>query len=135
MAGAAPRHGKLHDLSPIFFVLFAHHDYGAAMPALGILLMALLVPRREAFDRLLRSTGVQPVPIWIAVMIVLSRARFSSIATNRSRWMHMCRCSSARYSRAAGYLIPEGFRNCFLNISTTTGLSARWAILRRLRQS
>src|SRR3954464_3983164 len=66
--------GELHGLSPIFFVLFTFYDYGAAMLALGVLLVALFVPRREAFDRLLRYLGSHPLPIAGAVTALWSIA-------------------------------------------------------------
>src|SRR4051812_17960629 len=62
--------GGMTGLAPIFFLLFTLFDFSAAMLALGILLLALFVPRWDGFDRLLRSIGEHPYTIGGAVAVL-----------------------------------------------------------------
>src|SRR5690242_4298845 len=61
-----------HDLAPIFITLFENDDYGAAMLALGILVVALFVPRQERLHRMLRWVGEHPYRVAGVVSVLLA---------------------------------------------------------------
>lgn len=124
--------GELHGLSPIFFVLLTFYDYGAAMLALGILLLALFVPRVPGVDRLLRALGEHPVAVGAATAVLLS---IGARVVYRNQPLSMDEYAALFQSQvfAAGHIsgkfpvdllnfvIPEGFQNFFLNTSRVTG--------------
>ncbi|MEJ0085358.1 MAG: hypothetical protein WDO72_06740 [Pseudomonadota bacterium] len=119
-------------LAPIFFVLFTFYDYGAAMLALGILLIALFVPHWAGLDRLLHWLGDHPVAIGCAVATLLS---LGALVVYRNQPLSMDEYAATFQSQvfAAGhisgkfpldllnFLIPESFQNFFLNASKATG--------------
>jgi len=124
--------GEMHGLSPIFYVLFSFYDYGAAMLALGILLVALFMPRWDKFNRLLRWLGEHPLYIGSTVAVLLS---LGTLFIYRNHPLSMDEYAATFQGRvfAAGhltgkypvdllnYLIPESFQNFFLNTSKATG--------------
>jgi hypothetical protein len=126
------RSGDPGGLTPIFFVLFAFFDYVPAMLSLGILLVALFVPRWGGFERLLRMLGEHPVWAGSAVAALFS---FGSIFIYRNQPLSMDEFSPFFQSQAfaagrlAGnypvdlmnFLVPREFQNYFLNVSKVSG--------------
>ena len=124
--------GNPGPLTPIFFVLFAIYDYGAAMLGLGILLVAMFVPRRDGVDRLLSWLGEHPILIGAATAVLLS---LGALFVYHGRPLAMDEYAAVFQSQifAAGHVsgklpvdllnsvIPEGFQNYFLNVSKITG--------------
>jgi len=124
--------GDLHGLAPIFFALFTYFDYSAALLALGILLVALFVPRWDGIDRLLRWTGQHPYLIGGAVAVLFS---IGALLIYHNQPLSMDEYAAAFQSKAfaAGHLsghfppdllnllVPEGFQQVFLSTSKTTG--------------
>jgi hypothetical protein len=124
--------GDLHGLAPIFFVLFTFFDHGAATLALGILLVAVFIPRWDGFDALLRSIGQRPYMIGGAVAVLSS---IGTLVIYHNQPLSMDEYAAVFQSKAfaAGHLsgrfspdllnllIPEGFQQIFLGASKTTG--------------
>ncbi len=124
--------GDAGGLAPIFYVLFSFYDYGAALFTLGILLVALFVPRWDGFDRLLRWLGAHPLWIAGAVTVVLS---LGTLFIYRNQPLSMDEFAPFFQSQifAAGrltaqypvdlldLLIPAEFQVSFLNTSKLTG--------------
>ena len=127
--------GTTLDISLIFMVLFRYFDYDAAILALGILVLAVFVPRWNGFDRLLRWLGEYPLSIAVSVSLLCSLgARFFY----REHPLSMDEYASLFQSQvfAAGkisgqfpvdlldFLIPKDFQNHFLNVSRATGATS-----------
>lgn len=124
--------GETAGLAPIFFVLFAFFDYGAALLALVILLLALFVPSRAWLDTLLRGLGEHPVlagslvaMVWSVGTLVIYQDQPLSMdefaAVFQSQVFASGQISATYPVDLLNHLIPEGFQNYFLNTSRTTG--------------
>lgn len=119
-------------LALIFYVLFTYYDFHAALLALGILLMALFVPRVEAFGRLLRWLGEHPLIVGGAAAVVLSLGTLFAYHNQPLSMDEYCAVFQAQVfasGHLAGrlppdllnFLIPEVFQNEFLFTSKVTG--------------
>ncbi|MEJ0038798.1 MAG: hypothetical protein WDO68_22440 [Gammaproteobacteria bacterium] len=124
--------GSPYALAPIFFVLFSFFDYGAAMLALGILLVAMFVPQWNGFNRLLRWMGERPYPIAAAVAVLLSVGAlviYHNQPLSMDEYAPVFQSQAFASGRLSGrfpvdllnLLIPENFQNFFLTLSKTTG--------------
>jgi hypothetical protein len=119
-------------LAPIFYALFAVYDYGAAMLSLGILMVALFVPRWDGFTRLLRWMGQHPYLIGGGVAVLLP---IGTLLVYHNQPLSMDEYAPVFQSKAfaSGHLsgsfpvdlmnllVPEGFQNYFLSVSKSTG--------------
>jgi hypothetical protein len=124
--------GDPGSLTPIFFVLFSFYDHGAAMLALGILLVAMFVPRRSGFDLLLARLGAHPYRIAAIVTLLLSLGawfvyRAQPLAMDEYTPLFQSQVFATGHLSGhfppdlMNFLIPEGFQNYFLNVSRSTG--------------
>jgi hypothetical protein len=121
-----------HGLTPIFFTLFAYGDYGAAVCALVILVLAAVTPVDLPARRLLRWAGEHPCIIAAVSAIVLS---LGALFVYHDHPLSMDEYAAYFQSRAfaAGHLtgtfplplmdwlIPPGFQDYFLNVSHASG--------------
>jgi hypothetical protein len=131
--------GEQHDLSRIFFVLFAFEDYGATVCELLIILAAVFVASRIPANRVLRAAGEHPGVVAALSALVLSAG---AVFVYHDHPLSMDEYAAYFQSQvfAAGHLtgqlplpqidwlIPPGFQNFFLSVSPTTGqvASAYW---------
>jgi hypothetical protein len=124
--------GEMHGLATIFFVLFTYFDYGAAMLSLGILLVAMFVPRWDGFNRLLRWMGERPYVIGGAVAVLLSVGTlmvYHDQPLSMDEYAPVFQAKAFASGHLAGrfpvdllnLLVPEGFQNYFLTTSKATG--------------
>ena len=63
--------GEIPGLTTIFFVLFAHEDYGAAACELLILVAAVFIASRIPVRKLLRGVGERPATVAAITAVVL----------------------------------------------------------------
>ena len=124
--------GLTPGLAPIFYALFTYFDYDAAMLALGILLLALFVPRRDGVNRLLGWMGEHPYWIGGGVAVLLP---IGTLIIYHNQPLSMDEYAAVFQSKAfaSGHLsgqfptdlinllVPEGFQNFFLSVSKSTG--------------
>jgi len=119
-------------LALIFYVLFTYYDFHAALLALGILLLALFVPRVEAFGRLLRWLGEHPLVVGGAAAVVLSLGALFAYHNQPLSMDEYCAVFQAQVFASGhlsgrlppdllNFLIPEVFQNEFLFTSKVTG--------------
>jgi hypothetical protein len=113
-------------------VLFTYFDYGAAMLSLGILLVAMFVPRWDGFNRLLRWMGERPYVIGGAVAVLLSVGTlmvYHDQPLSMDEYAPVFQAKAFASGHLAGrfpvdllnLLVPEGFQNYFLTTSKATG--------------
>ena len=127
--------GGTSGLSPIFTTLFAsdtYGDYGATVAVLLILVLAALVPAGLGVRRILSWAGAHPLLIAACSALVLCAG---TLLVYHDHPLSMDEYAARFQSRifAAGqlhgsfppglvdWLIPRGFQNFFLNVSTATG--------------
>lgn len=124
--------GNTGGLAPIFFVLFAYFDSGAAKLSLAILLLALFVPRWNNIGRLLHWLGAHPLSIGLSVAVLLSLGTLFVYGNHplamdefaplfQSQVFAAGKLSGTYPVDLLNHLIPAEFQNWFLNTSKVTG--------------
>jgi hypothetical protein len=124
--------GDPHGLTTIFFYLFVDQDYRAAVCELLILGAAVFVAALIPTDKLLQAAGKHPGTIAVAFAVALSAG---ALLVYHDHPLSMDEYTAYFQSQvfAAGHLagrfplpimdwvIPPGFQNYFLNVSSQTG--------------
>jgi hypothetical protein len=124
--------GDPHGLTAIFFVLFAYEDYGAAICALLILIVAIFAPIGSPARSMFLRAGEHPLPVATLSFVLLV---YGALGVYHNHPVSMDEYAAYFQSRvfAAGHLsgqfpapvmdwlIPSAFQDFFLNVSHVTG--------------
>jgi hypothetical protein len=119
-------------LAPIFYVLFTYFDYDTGLLALGILLVAIFVPRWDGVTRLLAWIGDHAVALAVTVAVLLSLGTlfvYHDQPLSMDEFAPYFQSQVFANGQLSGrfpvdlldHLVPEGFQNFFLNVSKATG--------------
>jgi hypothetical protein len=124
--------GETHGLTTIFFFLFAYGDYGAAICALLILIVAVFAPIRSPARNMFLWAGEHPMLVAMVSLVLLV---CGALGVYHNHPLSMDEYAAYFQSRvfAAGHLsgqfppplmdwlIPPAFQDFFLRVSHITG--------------
>jgi hypothetical protein len=124
--------GETHGLTTIFFFLFAYGDYGAAICALLILIVAIFSPVRSPPRNMFLWAGEHPMLVAMVSLVLLV---CGALGVYHKHPLSMDEYAAYFQSRvfASGHLsgqfpvpllnwlIPPAFQDFFLNVSHVTG--------------
>jgi len=124
--------GEMHGLTTIFFVLFAYKDLPGAICGLIILLSAIFISQDEPARAALRWTGHHPLVIAVISAAVLAAGTLLVYHDHplsmdeyagyfQSRVFAAGHLSGSFPPQLLDWLIPPGFQDYFLNVSTASG--------------
>jgi hypothetical protein len=125
-------HGDSYGLTAIFFVLFADGDYGAAICALLILIVAIFAPVGSWARNIFLWAGKHPLPVatlsfvlWVCGTLGVYHNHPLSMdeyaAYFQSRIFAAGHLNGQYPPSLMDWLIPQAFQNFFLNVSHVTG--------------
>jgi hypothetical protein len=125
-------HGDPHGLTAIFFVLFAYGDYGAAICALLILIVAIFAPIGSPARSMFLWAGEHPIRVATASLVLLVCGALGVYHNHplsmdeyaayfQSRVFAAGHLSGRFPPPVMGWLIPPAFQDYFLNVSHVTG--------------
>jgi hypothetical protein len=127
--------GDPHGLTTIFFILFAQWDYGAAICALLILIVAVFAPIGSPARGMFLWSGEHPMlvaTVSLAVLVCGALGVYHNHALSMDEYAAVFQSQVFAAGHFSGrfpaplmdWLIPRAFQNVFLNVSHVTGTVA-----------